>query len=264
MQGGTALLLQTTGTGVAVMSFAIAGMNWGNALTKSIQLSAFSVVVLAVLAPVLKRAYGKDWVFAAPGALVALEAGQAAVFLTTPANDPQTWAALLFQLGFSFFKNTGMYLDVKVKVKALLGIQMTQEQLSEKRTDLAIIGNLKIMRACEQRWLVLILNVTFDRSRRNRAQFCRNFVRRCRSVHPHRRGHMRGNRILGQALFPQKVSLQWHHGRLARRHPEGADLYSHSLHPRRSHRGHVARGEIRFSTLWSAPQAREDVHQLAA
>ena len=73
MQGGTALLLQTAGTGVAVMSFAIAGMNWGNALTKSIQLSAFSVICLAVLAPVLKRAYGKDWVFAAPGVLLALE-----------------------------------------------------------------------------------------------------------------------------------------------------------------------------------------------
>ena len=140
VQGGTALMLSTAGTGLATMSFSMAGMKWGTALTKSITLSGFSVLCLTLLAPVLKRAFGREWVFAAPGVLLALEAGQAAVFLTTSPSDPQTWAALLFQLGFSFFKNTGMYLDVKVKVKALLGIQMTQEQLSEKRTDLAIIG----------------------------------------------------------------------------------------------------------------------------
>ena len=137
VQGGTALVLSAAGTGLAVMSFAIAGMNFGNSLYKSLMLSLFSVVCLAVLAPVLKRAYRRNWVFAAPAVLLALEAGQAAIFLTTSLDDPMTWAALLFQLAFSFFKNTGIHLELMQCV----GItNFTPEVLKQKRTDVAIIG----------------------------------------------------------------------------------------------------------------------------
>ena len=46
--------------------------------------------------------FGHDWVFVAPGVLLALETGQVAVFLGLAMNDPQLYLALIFQLGCAF------------------------------------------------------------------------------------------------------------------------------------------------------------------
>ena len=78
--------------------------------------------------------------FAAPGLFLGLEAGQAAVFLTTPLNDPQLYMTLLFQLAYSFFKNTGLQMDLTAKVFAMLGRPWSKEQMATKRADLVVIA----------------------------------------------------------------------------------------------------------------------------
>ena len=76
-----------------------------------------------------------------PGVLFALEGGQAAIFLTTPIADSQTWIAFVFQLAYSIFKNTGIKDKVMFKVLGMIGMPVSPARQAEKRTDLAVIAS---------------------------------------------------------------------------------------------------------------------------
>ena len=109
-------------------------------LVKAIVLQIFTVMLLTVLRPSAKRAYGANWIFVTPGVLFSLEAGQSALFLQYPPSDPGFVAALLFQLAYSFFKYTGMQKDLIEKFKTCVGMPTDPEKLAESRTDLCVIA----------------------------------------------------------------------------------------------------------------------------
>ena len=68
-------------------------------MVASMILSALQGMILSVLKPAAKRLYVNDWVFVAPGILLSLEVGQAAVFLGVHIDDPQLYLAIVAQLG---------------------------------------------------------------------------------------------------------------------------------------------------------------------
>ena len=68
-------------------------------IVASMILSALQGMVLSVIKPAAKRIYVEDWVFCAPGILLSLEVGQAAVFLGVHIYDPQLYMAMVGQLG---------------------------------------------------------------------------------------------------------------------------------------------------------------------
>ena len=108
VMGGTASLLSLAGSMVIVFAYMTAGPNPGgesNLLVTTIVLTIFAIMTMSVVKPCSKRAFGANWIFVAPGVLVALEAGQAAIFLQARLSDTGFYVTLLFQLGYSFFKN---------------------------------------------------------------------------------------------------------------------------------------------------------------
>ena len=171
VQGGTAGILSIGSLFLASMALIVAMQPELGALMKSAVLMIISAMTLMVIKPEAKRAYGANWCvraalkfvqclgalkrplvtsrpgraasyrfFTTPGIMLALETGNAAIFLSSPLNDPQLYLALGFQLGYSFIKNTGIKMDLMEKIKTRMGIPTPPEQLPAMRTDLAIIA----------------------------------------------------------------------------------------------------------------------------
>ena len=101
----------------------------------------------------------------APAALLTLEVSAVAIFLGTPLTDPQLYMTLVFQIAYSFFKNTGTQMRAVEKVKVALGLPpSTEEGLEVKKNNLAVVATahntsqviapvvLLMILACEQLW----------------------------------------------------------------------------------------------------------------
>ena len=74
---------------------------------KTVILTIFGIMLMSVIGPLSKQAYENNWVFTTPPLLLALEAGQTAIFLQSRLNEASLYQAILLQLLYSFFKNTG-------------------------------------------------------------------------------------------------------------------------------------------------------------
>ena len=78
----------------------VAAMTFLPQLARTVIISMFSGMILSVLTPAAVRAYEKDWLFVAPGLLLALEMGQASLFLQMRLTDPQLYMTVFFQLSY--------------------------------------------------------------------------------------------------------------------------------------------------------------------
>ena len=140
VQGGTAAITFMTNVYLPGVCLVIAINPLVGPLMKSIVLSLMSVLVLTVIRPILKRAFGANWVFVSPGVFMALELGQAAIFLCSPLSDPQLWLALMFQMSYAFLKNSGRINKMTDTIKAAINRPTSAEMQHEKRCDLAVMA----------------------------------------------------------------------------------------------------------------------------
>ena len=98
--GGYMSILSIGGTFGAAFVMQVASATGVPSLVRAMVISMFSGMILSVLTPACKRLYERDWLFVAPGILLALEVGQVALFLQMRLNDPQLYMTVFFQISY--------------------------------------------------------------------------------------------------------------------------------------------------------------------
>ena len=125
-------------TGLDVNRFAIATA-----------LMIFQTVVLKVMIPVAKKCFGDDerklWSYTLPAVVLALELGPCLLLLGSDMATLEFWLLIVWQELNSVAKNTGLYAELYVAVRALLRRPVGEEDrklMEERRSTIAPCDNM--------------------------------------------------------------------------------------------------------------------------